>query len=248
MFDPLPPVTYVVPTEGTSPRFGEWFSKGCRGKLLKTDVLMPGDVALFGSLARWQLLQQAQQEGRRWFYGDHAYFGRRRFFRITRNAYQHDAAGSADLTLLDQHGIRPQGWRRAGANVLLCPNSPAFMAAFGLDADAWVAETSAALRSHTDRPIVVRWKHDSGSLEGALDDAWAVVVYVSVCGVHAALAGVPCFATAPCASAAFGTRDLSLIERPVRPDNRAEMAAVLAANQWTEAQIRRGVAWEKLKA
>jgi hypothetical protein len=104
----------------------------------------------------------------------------------------------------------------------------------------------AQLRCHTDREIRVRFKLSSMPLEHDLRGAWAVVVYRSVCGVHAALAGVPCFATAPCASLSFGGGDLSLIETPARPDNRREMASVLAANQWTLREIERGRAWRYL--
>jgi hypothetical protein len=41
--------------------------------------------------------------------------------------------------------------------------------------------------------------------------------------------------------------DLSSIERPRKPDNREQMAWVLADNQWTLEEIRRGIAWQKLK-
>jgi hypothetical protein len=54
------------------------------------------------------------------------------------------------------------------------------------------------------------------------------------------------FATAPCASQAFGSGDLSQIETPRRPDNRYEMATVLAANQWTLHEMARGHAWSYL--
>lgn len=249
MHDSKPPVSYSVPTESTNPKFAASFAKGCGGLVTQRDALEPGAFAFFGSLARWRIFEQARAEGRTWFYGDHAYFGRRHYYRITRNAMQHTGLGEpADLSLLKPLGVRASGWRRDGKRVLLCPNSAPFMAANGVDADQWVADVTAELRRHTDRPIEVRWKNSGGTLEAALEGTWAVVVYTSMSGAIASLAGVPCFATAPCTSASFGSMDLSRIERPVRPDNRAEMAAVLAANQWTDHEIRRGQAWAKLKA
>ena len=79
-----------------------------------------------------------------------------------------------------------------------------------------------------------------------LKDIHAVVVFTSIAGVQAALEGVPCFATHNCASAKFGSMDLSQIENPIKPDNRYEMASVLADNQWTLEEIEQEMAWKKL--
>jgi hypothetical protein len=191
------------------------------------------------------LLLQAIAEGRRWFYGDHAYFGRRQFFRVTRNGFQHDASGVGDPRRFEQFGIPVRRWR-AGSHILLCPNSPAHFERAGTTADAWIADTAATLRQHTDREIRVRWKNSGGELETELREAHAVVVFTSVSGVIAALHGVACFATAPCASLAFGSSDLSRIENPARPENRFEMACALAANQWTLHEMASGQAWKEL--
>jgi hypothetical protein len=239
-------VSYAVPTEGTSPLWARNFALGCGGTVSKENTLQPGDVALFGSADRWQLLQQAQREARTWYYGDHAYFGRRNFFRITRNAYQHDGQGKAPAAPFESFGIPVRPWRLQGRNIILCPNSPAYFAMHGSSVDQWIRETAEQLEKHTDRPIIFRFKDDSASLEQALQDAWACVVYTSVSGVHAALAGVPCFATEQCASLSFGTADLSRIESPVRPENRFDMACVLASNQWAMADIASGMAWRAL--
>jgi hypothetical protein len=231
---------------GTSPLWADSFARGCSGTVSTVNELQPGAVALFGSPDRWQLLQQAQEEGRTWYYGDHAYFGRRQFYRITRNAYQHDGHGTAPAAPFESLGIPVQPWRLQGRKIILCPNSPAYFAMRGLNVDQWIRETAESIEQHTDRPIIVRFKDDSDALDIALRDAWACVGYTSVSGVHAALAGVPCFATEQCASLSFGTSDLSRIETPVRPDNRFEMACVLAANQWAMSDIASGKAWRAL--
>ena len=220
----------------TSPIFARAFARGCGAHFTKLDELLPGDVALFGSPQRWALLKQAQTEGRTWFYGDHAYFGRRTWFRITKNAYQlNDCRGVLDVKRRRRFAefqipVRP--WRLNGRHVLICPNSPGFFKLHGLDCDTWIQTTQATIQRYTGRPIRIRTKYSGTPFDVDLHDAWAVVCFVSVCGVHAALYGVPSFATAPCASQAFGTGDLSRIENPVRPDNRLELAQVLAANQW----------------
>lgn len=239
-------VVYSVENEMTSPIFSRAFAKGCGGRFTKRDELEPGDVALFGSPQRWRLLQQARSEGRTWFYGDHAYFGRRTFFRITKNAFQHDCRGELDLKRrkrFDEFRIEVQPWRTKGRVILICPNSPGFFALHGMDCQRWVEHMRTVIQQHTSRPIRVRYKHDPRPFEEDLATAWAVVCFVSVCGVHAALAGVPSFATGVCASQVFGTGDLSRIENPVRPDNRLELARVLAANQWSMHEIETGEAW-----
>jgi hypothetical protein len=223
------------------------FAKGAGGlEIVSGPELSPGPVAFFGSAEFWPMLDQIVAEGREWIYGDHAYFGRRRYFRATRNALQHDASGEANnVKRFESFGIKVERWRK-GSHILLCPNSPGYFAAFGMEADEWVKNTTAELRQHTGRDIRVRWKNWTNDLQSDLKNAWACVVFTSVCGVHAALRGVPCFATAPCASRAFGSGNLALIEQPPRPDNRFEMACVLAENQWTMEEMSAGMAWEHL--
>lgn len=240
-------VAYAVRDELTSPKWARAFAKGCGARVAVRDELEAGAVALFGSPRRQRLLDQAKAEGRTWFYGDHAYFRRHEFYRCTRNAMQHDGHGEGDPRRLERLEVRIRGWRKDGTDVLLCPNSPAFFEGQGLRADVWIRETVAELRRHTDRPIRVRFKNDGGDLEQALRGAWATVVYVSVSGMHSALAGIPCFATAPCASLSFGSSDLSRIESPARPDNRHELASVLANQQWTLLEMANGKAWEAVR-
>lgn len=228
--------------------FAQAWADGCGCQISDGDELRPGRVALFGSPQRWQLLERARAEGRDWFYGDHAYFRRREYYRVTRGALQlADLSGEGDpqrFELLDWR-IRAT-WRKQGSYILLCPNSPTYFELHGLTVQQWIRETTEQLRRHTDREIRVRFKTSANDFEFEVRWAWAVVAYTSVAGVLAALQGVPCFATEPCASQAFGSGDLSLIERPVRPDNRFEMASVLAANQWTLREIARGQAWRHL--
>ena len=251
-------VAYEAPGEMTSPKWARGFAEGCGGEVAGPKDLLPGDVATFGSPQTWALLQQAIREGRTWFYGDHGYFGRHNapiggpagdvYYRVTRGAYQHDGRGDGDMGRLERLGVEVKPWRRdSGGYVLLCPNSPTFFRLHGENIGLWTAGTVETLRRHTTREIRVREKTSPRTFAQDLAGAWAVVVFTSACGYLAALEGVPCFATAPCASLAFGSGNLALIETPVRPDNRRELASVLAANQWTLAEIARGQAWERLQ-
>lgn len=246
------PVSYYVPGETSSPRFAFAFAKGCRGEMTDDrEYLYPGPVALFGSPAAWPLLRQAREAGREWFYGDHAYFGRSKYFRITRNAYQHDGTGEAvpERFLAFRREVQP--WRRSGGHVLVCPNSDVYMGLHGLDGQVWLREVVETLRAHTDREIRVRWKVESRikAIKDDLHDAWAVVVFSSASALDALIAGVPVFVLAPFAAGArMGLSDLTRIESPIYPDGREPFMWALAANQWTLQEIYTGQAWRALQA
>lgn len=244
-----PPVTYSVPYETTSPRFAQAFAQGCGGCVCVEDDLKPGPVALFGSPARWRLLQQAREVGREWFYGDHGYFGRTTFYRITRNAYQHDGQGTATSERFDWFNRPVQPWRADGRHVLVCPNSDTYFRLFGTTAAAWLAQVTAALAQSTDRPVRVRWKGQADPIDRDLRHCWAVVAFSSAAALDALIAGVPVFVLAPFAAAArMGLADVQAIETPRYPDDREAFLWNLAQQQWTLAEIRSGEAWRALRA
>ena len=235
---------------GICKEFAFAFSKGCGGRIYETaNILHKGDVAMFGDPATWQLLQKAKQDNRTLFYGDKAYFGRSKYYRITKNAYQSDCIGNGDTSRLNKTGQNIYPWK-TGSKILICQQSELFYKLHGLNRNDWVNHTKQTIRQYTDRPIEIRSKISGDGTEFAfrrsLVDVHAVVVYTSVAGVQAAMNGVPCFATEQCASLAFGSSDLSQIENPVLPDNREYLASVLANNQWTLDEIYNGTAWRML--
>lgn len=248
-----PPTSYVALGEKTSPRWCMAFRTGCGGDIVGRDTLAPGDVALFGSPKLWPILSAARAAGRAWYYGDHAYFPhlRGRYYRITRNAYQHDGDGAAPLALLDQHGVTVAPWTLTGEHVLVCPPSRTFAGLMGFDAQQWLLETYAAIRAHTDRPIRIREKPADRSavppLGVDLAGAWAVVTYMSAAAVEAVLAGIPAYVLGPAAARSLGNTDLATIEAPVRAEGREQWAANLLAQQWTLDEMRRGQAWAVLQ-
>jgi len=255
------PVAYYAPDELTSPKFAYAFAKGCHGSMTTADVLPEhlridgrrlgaAPVAFFGSPSQWPVLRKAQAVGRDWYYGDHAYFGRKTFYRITRNAYQHDGTGDAGPERFAAFGREVQPWRASGGHVLVCPNSNIHFALHGEDGDLWLKQVIATLRTVTDRPVRVRWKRGNRvRIIEDLKDAWAVVVYSSAAALDALIAGVPVFVTAPFAAAyRMGLADVQHIESPIYPDGREPFLWNLAAHQWTLSEIYRGMAWRSLTA
>ena len=77
-------------------------------------------------------------------------------------------------------------------------------------------------------------------LENDLRNAHCMVTAYSNAATEALLAGIPVFTTHPCVSSTMGTSDLSRLEHPRYPDDRERWAAILAANQWTLAEMKSG--------
>ena len=247
----VPPVTYIVATELSSPKFGRAFAQGCHGPVTTSTDLLPGDVAVFGSPHRWPLIQAALHDpARTIWYGDHGYLGRHQYYRITRNAYQADGRQPAHGFRFRQLGLSIAPWQTTGRHVLVCPQSPTYGRLFGFDMDDWLQQVLTTLRHHTDRALRVRTKRESTDRPIAVDlhEAHALVTYSSSAALDGLLAGVPVFVLAPFAAAyRMGTPDLTRIEAPVYPDDRAPFFASLAAQQWTLAEIASGAAWRDLQ-
>jgi hypothetical protein len=237
-----------VPTEATSPRFCAAFAAGCGGTVERYAQLRPGPVALFGSPKLWPLLEQAKDEGREIFYGDHGVFGRFVYYRITRNGFQHDGRGVSTGERFKRFHRPVQPWITTGRHVLICPQSPIYFELFGINRDAWLEDVTTTLRAHTDRQIVVRTKRELRPIEADLKHCWAVVTYSSSSALDALIAGVPVFVLADFAAAyRMGSPDLSQIESPVYPPDRQSTMECLADQQWDLREIRTGQAWRALR-
>ena len=235
---------YNAPNELTAPLFAKAFKSGARQATI-CESYRPGPWAGFGSPTTWETLQEARRAGFDFYYGDHAYFGRGRSFRITKNAYQHNGLGAPDFNRLSQWHDREVPWRK-GKNIIVCVQSEAFHDRMGCK--NWLFDTLARLRANTDRPIVVRSKKIESRLEEDLEDGWCVVTHASNAAVVGLMNGVPAICTGDCAAGLMSLRDPANVEYPYYPENRLHWAAVLAANQWTLQEIAEGKAWRSLNA
>lgn len=232
-----------APHEKPAPIFAKAFAQGCGGQVVTHYT--GGPWAGFGSPETWPGLMQARRAREDFYYGDHAYFGRGRFYRITKNAFQHRGVGGADFERLAMFHGRAMPLNQ-GARIIVCPQSEGHHARFM--ASAWLADTLAKLETVTDREIVIRTKATRKPIEADLDDAWCVITHSSACAIHALMAGVPAICTADCAASRLSGSDPFNVEYPFLPsaDERDEWAAVLAANQWTLEEIAQGQAWRIL--
>lgn len=242
------PVSYSVPGELTSPKFAAAFARGCGGAVVRNMQLQDGPVAGFFTPKLWPVLRQARAEGREWYYADHGFFGRGKYYRIAKNAFQHDGTGDADPRRFQRFNRPVQPWQKDGKHILICPQSATYFGLFGLNLWAWVDGVCRKLRAVTDRPIIVRMaKNSPKPIQANLVDCWAVVTFSSSAALDALIAGVPVFVLADFAAAhRMGLSDLSQIESPFYPDDRLRFLSVLAEHQWTLDEIRWGAAWKAL--
>ncbi len=248
------PVSYAVESEVTSPKWAAAFAAGCGGRATHAITeLQPGPMASFGTPTVWPLFAQAQREGRDWYYGDHGYFRRGRYYRVSKNAYQPSGMGHATSARFAQlHVDTTPQWKTDGSTIVLCPNSPVYMEYHtGVKIEQWLGATLGAIAAASDRPVRLRWKKDKGErpLRVDLETAWLVVSYSSASAVEALAAGIPVCTLAPWASTAhMGITDLAQIESPIYPsiDERDQFLFNLAAQQWTLDEMEHGDAWRAL--
>lgn len=252
---------YPSPGKKKGLRICQEFAAGCGGKVAEPgqDYLQPGAAFFYG----WTdhslpLIRQCQAEGRAWFYADNAYyFGRGRYFRVTKNALMHDGAGDSGPERFAAFGVAIKPWRGGGRHIVIATQSELFYRQrHGISRDDWTAGVIEELRLHTARPIVVCDKPDPKEMrpdqphapgfEAHLDGAWAMVTHSSSCAVKAILDGVPVFCEPECMAARVGLTDISRIEAPALPDDREQWAWNLAAAQWTYEEMRNGTAWRML--
>lgn len=194
-------------------------------------------------------LRQAQAAGRDWYYADNGYMRPGHFvgyYRITRNAAQHDGQGETDGKRFAALGIELAPWRASGSHIVVCPPSVAWAQTIGLDLFAWMRKTELALRSVTDRPLIWRSKQAGEPLAHVLRNAWALVTYSSNAAVDALIAGVPVICTAPCAARSM-SGPIEEVEWPWMRD-RERFLGVLADNQFSLLEMRDGTAWDCVKA
>ena len=147
---------------------------------------------------------------------------------LCRDAYWPNYDEAAGASRLEQLGIQWDGWKNnPDGHILLALQLPADASLRGIDISQWAAETIRSIRTHTDRPIVVR-SHplvgdrgftgysslissvvcenisDVSFSEGSkqtwaedLADAYCTVTYTSGLAIDSIIAGVPTLACDP---------------------------------------------------
>ena len=247
---PQPPVAYAAPEGGTSLKFCAAFAQGCKGIVSFEGELRQGNVAMFGSAKLLPLLDEAIKRGRDWCYGDHAYFRRFEFYRVTKNRWMHTGDGRPDYDRLRALGVKIEPWKKNGGHILICPPDQPYAARNGFSEQSWMESVFAVLAKHTNRPTRIRRRigaeRSDVTLYEDLRGAHAMISHHSNAAVESLCFGIPVFVTGECAARSMAETDLTKIETPIYRDDRERWAATLAENQWTLAEIAAGECWKRI--
>jgi hypothetical protein len=237
---------YSAPNELTSPKFAMAFAEGCGG--IVTEKYRGGVWAGFGSPVHLEGLKMSIADGHDWYYGDHGYFGKRLFYRVTKNAYQHSGRGITDHQRLKNFYVNAHPFRKTGSIIILTPQTDVYFNHFGMTQAGWIEDTTREIRKYTDRKIVIHYKRDERTLKSFFLKAWMVVGYRSMSALEAVMNGIPAVSTGECAVSDLCTK-IENIEKPFYPsgEQRMDLAGVLADNQWTLGEIANGDCWRKLQ-
>jgi|TARA_A100001015_G_scaffold30643_1_gene34114 hypothetical protein len=154
-------------------------------------------------------------------------------------------------------------WKKYGKNIIVCPPTNAIKKFFGVH--DWLDKTLKILKTHTDRPIIVKNKgynpiigldkkggymvtgNDHSKPSGPIDwdNAYAIVTFNSNITLEATTRGIPCFTDTHNACAPISETDFTKIETPKYLD-REPLYYSMAYGQFTAEEIKNGYAWKTL--
>lgn len=229
------------------------FAAGCGGVVVRDNAWRPAPAMFYGiSDNNESVWERARASEHDYFYADNAFFDavRGKFFRVGRNRLQHPGIGVSDGSRFRALGLEIKPWRTRGSHILVTPQSEHFMRVAARYKGDWLADTLAAIKRYTDRPIQVRlWQRDkvklAQELPEALENCWALVTHSSGSAITALLSGIPVVCTAPCVISPMSGRMEDIDDLPL-PEGRQEWAELVADQQWTLEEMRQGTAWRML--
>ena len=214
----------------------------------------------FSGISKSAARTQAEKHGLDYWYIDTGYIGNRMFktwFRISKNSFQVTIPiQSKPNDRLTRLKINRSQFAR-GSKIMIVPIDPKVAGAYGLpDPDTWLSQTIAAIKSHTDREIIVRQRPASREVrvtsdtfvEALQNDINAVVVWASNCGVEAAQHGIPVVSLGPSACTHIGGKIQDIDNLPsIDPDLAESWLRWLSYNQFSNQEVESGLAWRILQ-
>jgi len=249
-------------SKNLSDEYVNMFAQGAKLPIYDYDHNYGNETILIRSMGKKKLIHECWKNNHIFYYMDSGYVGNYKsltnphgwklWHRIVKNDVQHSE-------IIDRPDDR---WRRLdytihkrkqGSHILLVTPSEKPCKFYGIDRDAWVAETVAEIKRHTDRPIVVRNKavrqqRIVRTIFEDLENCHALVTYQSIAAVESILYGVPAFTMAPTAADSVCDKELSLIENPSQQDEHKiyKWACHLAYGQFHIDEMKNGTAYRIL--
>jgi hypothetical protein len=252
-------ITIYPPRKVRARRIAEAFAAGCGGRVCEgAAALAPGLPVFYGVMpSTFHLWAQVRRERRPFVWIDNGYWPhwpvRKGSYAVTQDAFQWIGEPTPpNPDRLARMGITLAPWRRGGRSIVIALQSDYFFTTLaGVSRHAWLEEVRQRLREATDRPMII-WEKPTEerprpTLAEVLADCHALVTHSSKAAVAALCAGVPVFATAPCAAGPMSGGELTRIETPHYPEGREAWAATLAARQWTLEEMRSGQCWRAMQ-
>ena len=135
-------------------------------------------------------------------------------------------------------------WRKGGRKIVIADTLPDYWNVRNLPLD-WSKKIAEHLKSRTDRPVVIRHKESSRSLQDELKDAHCLVTHGSIAAVESVVMGCPVFVDQESAAALVGRVGFDDVENPVYPERQPWLNS-LAYCQWNEAELCDGTLFRML--
>lgn len=219
-------------------------------------------AVILRGLTERKVIRLCEKQKRDYYYIDTGYMGnlykRKDYHRIVKNDVQHMTPKydlPADRFLQLPHAVsnlRFKGWKKFDGPILVVTPSSKPCIFYGIDRDKWVEETITEIKKYTDRKIIIRDKagrvqrvgDNSVPVQLVREQIHCLVTYNSIAAVEAISTGVPAIATAPGATDALCTKNISDIESPFYPDEEKVIGWQnwLAYCQYTPKEMNNGTA------
>jgi hypothetical protein len=235
------------------------FAQGCAA----TWVDLAGIVTntewpmIFSGITIMAPIAQARRHGLDYYYIDTGYFGntkKKNYLRVTKNAYHNwfpIVERSRDR--LDIANPDLTEFRR-GNRILLIPPDSKICTTMNLgDPEQWIIDTTALIKKHTDREIVVR-RRTMNRTHRLVEDTFvnqlqqdinAVVVYTSNCAVESAMHNIPVVSLGRTGATQVCPFDIQQIDSlpDVDSDLKESWLRHLSYAQFTHDEMLSGLAW-----
>ena len=246
------------------------FAKGCRSTPVSTedfDYEDSRDPIVLRGILKHKIMKRCWKDARTFYYMDTGYFGNERttdnpngwkyWHRIVKNNLQHSEIIARPDDRFRKFNKTFAVWKKDGRKILVAAPDEKPCKFYGITKEQWVAETVAKIKTHTDRPVVVRERAPkridriaTDTLQQALDDdVFALVTYNSVAAIESVFHGIPAFTMAPTnAASPVALQDLSKINEPYYADQDKLYAwgCHLAYGQFHNSELKNGRAMEIL--
>lgn len=215
---------------------------------------------IFSGITTNACIAQAKKYGLDWYYIDTGYFGnykKKNYLRVLKN--QIHACGPIIMRprdRLDKIKIDTSTIDR-GKKILIVPPDDKQCLHYGLGSpDLWLDQTQRIVKQFTDRDIEIRQRPKSRSIRSKADrftdmlrnNINAVVTYISSCAVDSVLHDIPVVSLGPSAACQVCTSGIELIDDlpNIDPDCKESWMKHLSYCQFTEPEMKSGLAWDLL--